>query len=183
MRLIGAIFFASVSISLGSCSLPKKYYVENARYANEYNALRHNFVAIEDGAIYSSANPSPEFIKWLIEVKGVRTFISLRGEPSANQSRVIQQHGVEIRVFSWSAHRVPPEHEINEVLSLMSNSRDRPVHVFCRGGADRTGFIRAYWRISKQNWNRDQAMTEFRMHFHLFRNDLDEYLERRFPDS
>ena len=64
----------------------------------------HNFVATED-ALYTSRDPMPEFIQWLIEERGVRTFVSLRGDFSPAQERVIRSHGATAVVFRWSAPR------------------------------------------------------------------------------
>lgn len=167
-------------IVISGCSIPAKTLELKASYKNNPLALAHNFVPLEEGALYTSRDPMPEFIEWMIKERSVKTFVSLRGDFSPEQERVIRSHGAEMIVFRWSASRVPKEEEIAHVLSIMKNSHNSPVLVFCRAGADRTGFIRAYWRMSEQGWSKRDAFREFFMHGHIRRNVLDDYLHEKF---
>ncbi|MBI4120911.1 MAG: hypothetical protein HY457_01510 [Parcubacteria group bacterium] len=164
---------------LCGCTLPEKTAVLTAPYKDNSLAVAHRFVPLEEGALYTSREPSEALLLWLIEEKGVKTFISLKGDIPQWKEDLIEQKGAELKTFSWSAHRVPPREELDEVLGLMRERENGPVHVFCRAGADRTGLVRAWWRFFYQGWSEEEALAEFRGMGHI-PNVLDTYLKNEF---
>lgn len=161
-----------------SCTSPPASVALIDPYRDHGLSQAYRFVPIEEGRLYSSMEPSGPYLDWLIAEKGVRTFISLRGGISEKSKKRIERAGGRVIVYAWSAYRVPPQKEIDEVLAILDNTpHDAPALVFCRAGVDRTGFIRALWRITRQGWQERDALSEFRAIGHIKRNVLDEYVK------
>lgn len=170
------VFFAGM---LCACALPEKTKTLTAPYEENALATSHRFVPLEEGVLYTSREPNEAFIRWLVAEKGVRTFISLRGDIPQWKEDLIEQSGSELLMFSWSAHRVPPQGELEQVLRFMRERSNGPVLVFCRAGVDRTGLVRAWWRFFEQGWSEEEALAEFRGMGHI-PNVLDTFLEKEF---
>lgn len=163
-----------------SCAAPPASQTLIDPYRDNALARGFRFVPLEEGRLYSSMEPKGAYLDWLIEKKGVKTFISLRGGMSAKGKQRIERAGGKVIVYAWSARHVPPQREIDEVLAYLEHTTsDAPLLVFCRAGVDRTGFVRALWRISHQGWSHRDALDEFRALGHIKRNVLDEYVREQ----
>ncbi len=142
-----------------------------------------NFHFLKDGSLSASAEPRGESLEWLLSEKRVRVLVSLKGDAPEESKRLIAKHGATLHVFHWSASRVPPDREIEQVFRLMREATPgAPVHVFCKAGVDRTGYARAYYRYYAQGWTARQAISEMYLFLHL-PNALDRDLERRFAQT
>lgn len=177
-RLVICALVCSVFV-LG-CPLPEKTMKLLSPYRNYPPALSHKFVPIEEGKIYTSKEPDREFLPWLLREKKIKTFVSLKGEFEDKESvKILAEHGAKLLIFRWNAHKIPPQNEISEIADIMRNQAFQPVHIFCRAGVDRTGFIRAYYRYFFQGWSDSEALEEFYSFGH-FPNALDWYLKKIF---
>ncbi len=178
-KLVFALFSLFFIVS---CASPREAQVLIAPYRDNQLASAHRFVPLEEGRLYSSMEPQGAYLDWLIEEKGVKTFISLRGGIKEESRLRIERAGGTVIAYAWSAHRVPPQSEINEVLAHLDHTpRTAPALVFCRAGVDRTGFARALWRITRQGWSTRDAFKEFRAIGHIKPNVLDEYVKAHSP--
>lgn len=176
-----AAFLLAAAILLAAC-VPMKTVRLMEPYRDDPLATIHHFVPIEEGRVYSSANPSPEFLEWLAREKGVRELVSLRGPLDPKLRPIAERYGIRVHSFSWNAKRVPPDVELRAVWLLMRHARpDRPVHIFCRAGVDRTGYARAYYRVFAEGWDAEDALREFNGLLHI-PNVLDDDLKRKFGD-
>lgn len=177
MRIATSTILAA--IFLASC-VPMKTVRLTEPYRDNPIATLHHFVPIEEGRVYSSASPNPEFLEWLAREKGVRELVSLRGPLDPKLHPIVERYGMRVHAFHWSAKHVPPENELRKVFTLMKDApRARPILIFCKAGVDRTGYARAYYRVFGQGWNAAHALREFNGLFHI-PNVLDEDLKQKF---
>lgn len=183
MRTECRLFFClAILFLISGCSIPTKTYQLRAPYQNNEMLMAYKFVPLQEDAVYSMMEPTEELILWLIQEKGIKTFISLKGDISASRLTIIKELGANLIPFSWTMSRIPPQSEIEDVIKIMNDSKRRPVVIFCRAGTDRTGFIRAYYRITIQGWPVSEALREFYGFGHL-PNILDKYIKEKFKNN
>lgn len=176
--MFSRLFAALSLLFLASCAAPMQSDALLAPYRDHEVATPYRFMPLEEGRLYSSMEPEHAFLDWLIREKGVRTFISIRGKMKPAAQRHIERSGGRVLVYTWSAYRVPPQAEIDGLLTVMDSATTaQSAIVFCKAGVDRTGFVRALWRIRMQGWSKEDAFAEFRARGHIRRSVLDDYLE------
>jgi protein tyrosine/serine phosphatase len=106
-----------------------------------------NVHTVEPGVLYRSGTLSGHTLQSLIDDKGIRTIINLRG---ANPGKVWYDTKVAIAAAAnvayinvrMSAHRVPSDETIQSLVSAMATAQ-RPVLIHCEAGADRSSFASA----------------------------------------
>lgn len=122
----------------------------------------YNFEPIVAGSIYRSGLPDARFIRHVRRKHGITHVVSLNG-PRPFQF-VARKVGINLTVYNWSNNYPPPDSELERVLALADGGE--PVLVHCSAGADRTGFVAAAYRITKQGWNAEDAINEMRKYWH-----------------
>ena len=50
--------------------------------------------------------------------------------------------------------------QVDEALALINDPANQPVFVHCKHGEDRTGTVIACYRMTHDNWDDEQAITE-----------------------
>jgi protein tyrosine/serine phosphatase len=167
---------------LGACA-PQQSLLVRVPYQHDILLVTHRFLPLEEGRLYSGSEPSDAMIAWLTKEKGVKTFVSLKGDMDPRRRAQLASEGVAVHAFAWSAHRVPPEEETQRVFHLMQGSTERDaVYVYCKAGVDRTGYARAYYRYFGQGWSARDSLNEMYSMFH-FPNVLDDDLKKKFSES
>lgn len=130
-----------------------------------------------DDHIYRSAQPTPEGMKNIEKRLGIKTVINLRSYNS-NQDEIKGTGLKEIRVKmqAWN----PDRQELIRVLRQLRDPENAPYLVHCQHGADRTGMVIAMYRMTVQDWKREDAIEEMRnggYGFHELWTDIVKFLE------
>ena len=127
--------------------------------------------------LYRGAQPSAEGMRQL-ETLGVKTVVNLRSSHSdrdeLQETSLAYEH---IEMTPWN----PESEDVVRFLQIVSNSHSVPVFVHCQHGADRTGLMCAVYRITVQDWSKEEAiveMTEGGFGFHEIWNNLPSYIRK-----
>jgi len=120
-----------------------------------------NFQIVNDNVL-RGGQPSDEGIKSLAK-RGVKTIIDLRlaSEHSIpHEKQLVESNGMHFVSVPMKGMSAPTDEQLFTVLRVLNDSKQWPVFVHCRRGADRTGTILACYRISHDNWNNQKALEE-----------------------
>ena len=111
--------------------------------------------------LYRGAQPQSGGLKKLSEL-GIKTVINLRGESDQTHNEQVEAEAAGMRYFNipMSGLGRPSDEQVNRALSIIDARENWPVFVHCQRGADRTGVIIAVYRISREQWTEEQAITE-----------------------
>lgn len=120
----------------------------------------YNFGEIDPGVIYRSAQPSPMFLRYLVNRYGVRSLINLRGRTPGFESQFAARNGLKIFTFDLSASRPPTQRDVERFLAIVADPTNQPVLVHCRNGVDRTGYMVGLYRLERQGWTPEQVTHE-----------------------
>lgn len=104
-----------------------------------------NLHEVIPGKVYRRAQPTGRDVELLAKKLGIRTIVNLRGccdpfEWYLEESRATHQLGINQADIPLSAGRLPPTHEIRQVVEVLERS-DYPILLHCKRGADRTGLV------------------------------------------
>lgn len=126
--------------------------------------ISKNFVEVDPGKFYRSAQLSPDELEEAIKEYGIKTVISLRGAPEnsywvPDQIRVLKENNVEFLPLSWTSHFFPEDEEFRKYIRALQ-SAERPILVHCRSGADRTGEASAIYAMEFLGVPKKQAIEE-----------------------
>ena len=119
------------------------------------------FSLIDEG-IYRGGQPNEKGFSFLKE-QGVKTIINLRSED--DEGAMVKKLGMQyfhipIRlIFPWSKI---PDIAIAKYFEVVNNPDNHPIFVHCHRGADRTGALAAFYRITNQGWEAKKAWSEAR---------------------
>jgi protein tyrosine/serine phosphatase len=108
--------------------------------------------------IFRSAQPWREGFQQL-EKMGIRTVISLRDDGADDDwaaGTKLKLVRIPMNLFKVDAAAVA------QVLALLQKKEDGPFLIHCQMGADRTGVVMAFWRITVQGWSREDAIAEMK---------------------
>ncbi len=123
----------------------------------------YNFGEIEPARIYRSSQPSPLFLRWVVDHHGIRTLVNLRGDTPGFESHFAARHGLRLySIEDLSATSPPSDEAIERFLKIVTDPANQPVLVHCRAGVDRTGYMLAIYRMREQGWTAEQAVSEMR---------------------
>ncbi|MCB1827489.1 MAG: tyrosine-protein phosphatase [Coxiellaceae bacterium] len=116
-----------------------------------YMFLRNNIHTVTPGALYRSAQLSPERLKRLIRMDHIRTIINLRGRNEnmawyRDELAVSRAMGVQHYDIRLSSTHLPKTQQLHRLIDLFETA-PRPILLHCQGGADRTGFASAMWML------------------------------------
>lgn len=108
-----------------------------------------------DQKVYRASQPNRDGFKDVIEF-GIKNVLNLRdyhSDRSEAKGLKIKLHRVEME-----AHNVV-EGDLIKALKIIKNA-EGPVLIHCWHGSDRTGLLCAMYRITFQNWSKEDAIDE-----------------------
>jgi tyrosine-protein phosphatase SIW14 len=120
-----------------------------------------NFYQVNDH-VYRGAQPTDEGWKSLAAL-GVKTVIDLRRKdehPTEAEKQAVEAAGMHYINIPMNGLVAPTEEQTSKVLALLDSTKDGPVFVHCRRGADRTGTVIACYRIAHDRWHHKKALAE-----------------------
>ncbi len=108
-----------------------------------------NLHTVVEGELYRSATLQPERLREVIQSRGIRTIVNLRGrnESSAwyrEEARVAGETDVKLIDLPWSASRELTDAQVAAFFEVLADA-PRPILIHCRSGADRTGLAAALY--------------------------------------
>ena len=107
--------------------------------------------------------PNESTLKYL-HGKGYKTIVSFL--PSPAESASVVQSGmkyVHIPMHSGPFSADPPtDEQVQQFLTVASDSTQYPMFIHCHAGKDRTGAMSAIYRMQVCGWTRDEAIEEMR---------------------
>lgn len=126
--------------------------------------ISKNFVEVDPGKFYRSAQLTPEELQGAIDKYGIKTVISLRGAPKNSywvpgQIEVLAKNKVEFLDFGWTSDYFPSNDDFRGFMRALRDA-PRPILVHCRTGADRTGEAAAIYAMEFMKMPKDQAIHE-----------------------
>jgi len=127
-KLFRAGLYLGAAVALGECI---------------YVALGANYFAVVPGECYRSAQPNRAFIRELVDNRGIRTIVNLRG-PNAGKAWYDTEHaaakdrGVPVIDVPLSSNCPPTTAQFRQLIGLMDHA-PKPILFHCHSGADRTG--------------------------------------------
>lgn len=122
-----------------------------------------NVRAVMLGKVYRSAQLTGPTLDSVLDSRGIRTMINLRGESSdagwyRSEVESCQKRNVAHLDIELSAVRLPPPTELKKLL-LAFDQAQYPVLFHCRGGADRSGLAGVLYLNIYQKVPLDQALA------------------------
>lgn len=129
-----------------------------------YFRITKNFYAVDPGKLYRSAQLTRDELKDAIHEYGIKTVISLRGDPPSlfgqeNEETTLVKEKVEFHSFPLKMDYYPNKKHLNEIIELL-HSAPKPILIHCRSGADRTGMISAIYAIEEMHQSKDEALGQ-----------------------
>jgi tyrosine-protein phosphatase SIW14 len=111
--------------------------------------------------LYRGAQPPPGGLKILAD-KGIKTIINLRGASDETRAEEQQAKALGIKFFNLQFPPLskPDFTQVDQALALINDPANQPVFVHCKHGEDRTGTVIACYRMTHDNWDDEQAITE-----------------------
>lgn len=111
-----------------------------------------------DAKLYRSAQPTAEGMTNLVAL-GVKTVVNLRDNHSdSDEIGGLPLAAKRIEIATWN----PKVEQVKAFLAIMDDTNAVPVLVHCQHGADRTGTMCALYRILRQDWKVEDAITEMK---------------------
>lgn len=154
-----------------------------ATWAQGRDALPKRFIQI-DSNLYRGAQPSAEGFRALAE-QGIKTVIDLRAERDEirDEQRLVEAAGMKFVSIPVGGSSTPADAQVAQFFSVIDDPASGPVFFHCKRGADRTGTMAAIYRIRRQGWDVDRAISEAKnvgMHWYFvnMRSYIRSYAER-----
>ncbi len=121
-----------------------------------------NFYEVIGPGMYRSGQVPAEHLEELIQRRGIKTVVNLRGESEnpwfASEQQVLLDNEVDFISLRLTASRYPSPEELNGLLGIIEKIKP-PFLVHCYGGSDRTGFFFVLLALREgQDW--EQAMGQ-----------------------
>jgi len=120
-----------------------------------------NFYQVNDH-VYRGAQPTDEGWKSLATL-GVKTVIDLRLQdehPTQVEKQAVEAAGMRYINIPMHGMAAPSNEQISKILGLLDSTKEGPVFVHCRRGADRTGTVIACYRVAHDHWQNKKALAE-----------------------
>jgi protein tyrosine/serine phosphatase len=140
--------------------------------------LKHlnNFYKV-DNNLYRSAQPDLDGILQAKDL-GIKTIIDLQSAPHEDPVPFANEDLKFERIPQYAS--CITDENVSKFLNIVSHKENGPFLVHCLHGSDRTGAAVAMYRITQQNWTKDDAITEM-IHggygFHFMFINIPEYIE------
>ena len=116
--------------------------------------------------LYRGAQPAVGGLKILKDELGIKTIINLRGEDKQSRKEKEEANSLGLQYYSIPMAGIgrPADKQIAEVMKIIEAPENQPVFVHCKHGNDRTGTVVACYRIMREGWNANRAVTEANRH-------------------
>lgn len=129
-----------------------------------YFRFTKNFYEVDHGKFFRSAQLTRSEFESAISDYGIKTVISLRGDPPAlfgeeRERETLERLGVYFHSFALEMNYFPSKKDLNVILGLYA-SAPKPILIHCRSGADRTGMMTALYAIDQMHESKEQAMEQ-----------------------
>ena len=108
--------------------------------------------------LYRGAQPTAEGMAQL-KARGIRTIINLRAFHSDQD--LVAGTGLKSVRFETEPWRGEGE-DVVRFLKIVTDTNNLPAFVHCQRGADRTGTMCAFYRITVCNWTKNEALAEMK---------------------
>ncbi len=119
-----------------------------------------NFARVDE-RLYRGGQPDRAGLEAL-HALGVRTVVNLRTEDEREAVETAGLKYVHLPTSLAPFSDALPTPIVTAFFATVNDVTNGPVFVHCRRGSDRTGFLVALYRISRQDWTADQAYREAR---------------------
>lgn len=134
LRLPKKSFFILISFSLVTFALYQLFFNERID-------------TVVEGKVYRSAQLSCDSLQKIIDEKGIRTIINLRGGSKdagwyVRECEIAKKNNIRLYDISIPAHELPEYAKLISLVDALQIS-ERPILIHCRRGADRTGMASA----------------------------------------
>jgi tyrosine-protein phosphatase SIW14 len=119
------------------------------------------FQKVADG-LYRGAQPERVGFEYL-KTNGIKTIINLRMEN--DEEPVVRNLGmnyIHIPINDMKPWSKIPESAIDQYFKVLEDPANYPIFFHCQRGADRTGAMAGFYRISMQGWEPTKAYSEAR---------------------
>lgn len=116
-----------------------------------------------DEHVYRGRQPNREEFAELAHM-GIKTVLDLRGGAIHGpwERKLVEASGMRYISIGLSGVFAPTDQQIARILAVLEDSKQAPVFVHCKRGADRSGLVIACYRISHDHWTNTQALLEAR---------------------
>jgi tyrosine-protein phosphatase SIW14 len=143
------------------CALVLAVSAIQAQHEPSYKELP-NFHKVSD-QLYRGAQPLEGGFKKLSEL-GVKTVINLRGPDDrvSGEQKESESAGMQYFNVPMPGLSAPSDEQVARTMAIINDPNNQPVFIHCKHGADRTGTVTALYRISREGWTADRAITEAR---------------------
>jgi len=133
-------------------------------YRTSVFRISKNFVEVDPGKFYRSAQLDPDELDEAVKKYGIKTVISLRGAPQnsywvPDEIRVLKENKVEFLPLSWTSDYFPEDEEFRKYIRALQTA-ERPILVHCKTGADRTGEATAIYTMEFMGVPKARAIEE-----------------------
>jgi tyrosine-protein phosphatase SIW14 len=119
------------------------------------------FQMIVDG-LYRGGQPERVGFEYLRN-KGIKTIINLRIENDEEPMvRELGMNYVHIPVNDMKVWSKIPQSAIDQYFKVLNDPSNYPIFFHCQRGADRTGAMAGFYRITVQGWDPAKAHSEAR---------------------
>jgi len=127
---------------------------------------------VVEGSIYRSAQLSPHSLQKMIQEKGIRTVINLRGSPRDSEwymkeREITEKNNVLLHDIMLSPRDLPDYSTLQSILDVLSRS-ERPILIHCRRGSDRTGMVSALALVVEQDPPLNDVLKQFSWRYGVF---------------
>ena len=146
-----AVWIVAAAIGVGAAERPSTWAekIERAGLPNLHRV---------DARLYRSAQPTAEGMTNLVAL-GVKTVVNLRDNHSdADEIGGLPLTAKRIEIFTGNLK----VEQVKAFLAILDDTNAVPVLVHCQHGADRTGTMCALYRIFRQDWPVESAITEMK---------------------
>lgn len=121
-----------------------------------------NIHEIDSGKMIRSAQLTSAALEQMIQSKGIKTIINLRGESPGNdwfdgEAAVAQKYNILHVNIGMSAQRLPHRDDLLKLLEAYKTA-PRPILIHCMRGVDRTGEAAAIYQMLYQNKPKAEAI-------------------------
>jgi tyrosine-protein phosphatase SIW14 len=123
-----------------------------------------NFRKVQDH-LYRGGQPAAGGLKRLAEL-GIKTVVNLRGEDDLTRAEEAEAKALGLRYYGVPMPGLsrPTDAQVKQVMAIIDDQENWPVFIHCKRGSDRTGTVIACYRIAKEKWTGERAITEARQY-------------------
>lgn len=116
---------------------------------NGCGVFSNNFHEAVPRTVYRSAQTDTEDLEEIIRENSIKSVLNLRSQNNEEYSaekETCERLKVDYYNVRLSARRAPRKDEILALLDIFDRAQ-KPIHIHCHGGADRTGLAVAAYRL------------------------------------